>query len=77
LENGPDSPYRDWFHVRRFPLRAYEPGQARNYLGWWGLKSLPKLNTSNPAVRRYLLDVARYWIDQGADGLGESVHVGR
>lgn len=68
LENGPDSPYRDWFHVRRFPLRAYEPGQARNYLGWWGLKSLPKLNTSNPAVRRYLLDVARYWIDQGADG---------
>ena len=53
---------------KRFPLRAYEPGHARNYEAWWGIKSLPKLNTSNPHVRRYLLDVSRYWIEQGADG---------
>ena len=25
-------------------------------------------DTDTPAVRRYLLDVARYWIEQGADG---------
>ena len=68
LENGSYSPYLDWFHVRRLPLRAYEPGHARNYLAWWGIKSLPKFNTGNPAVRRYLLNVARYWIEQGADG---------
>ncbi len=68
LENGPESPYLDWYHVRKFPLRAYESGHARNYLAWWGIKSLPKLNTQTPAVRNYLLDVARYWIDQGADG---------
>jgi glycosidase len=37
-------------------------------VGWWGLKSLPKFNTDNPAVRRFLLDVGRYWIEQGADG---------
>jgi glycosidase len=68
LENGADSPYVNWFHVRRFPLRAYEAGRARNYLAWWGYKDLPKFNTDTPAVRRYLLDVARYWIEQGADG---------
>ena len=68
LENGPDSPYQQWYHVRRFPLRAYEPGKAQNYAAWWGFKSLPKLNTGSPAVRRYLLDAARYWIEQGADG---------
>ena len=68
LENGSDSPYLDWFHVRRFPLNAYAPGKARNFAGWWGYKSLPKFNTDNPAVRRYLIRVARYWIEQGADG---------
>lgn len=68
LENEAESPYLDWFHIRRFPLRAYEEGQARNYKAWWGIKSLPKFNTDNPQVRRYLLSVARYWIEQGADG---------
>jgi glycosidase len=68
LENGADSPYLHWFHIKKFPLRAYERGRARNYAAWWGIKSLPKLNTAYPPVRRYLLDVARYWIEQGADG---------
>ncbi len=34
-----------------------------------GLPALPKLNTDNPPqVRRYIFDIARYWIEQGADG---------
>jgi cyclomaltodextrinase len=68
LENEAHSPYRDWFHVRRFPLDAYGPGQADNYLAWWKFKSLPKFNTNNPEVRRFLLGVARHWIEQGIDG---------
>ena len=68
LENQEDSPYRDWFFVHHFPIDAYSPGEAQSYAAWWGYKSLPKLNTNNPDVRRYLLDVARYWIEQGADG---------
>jgi glycosidase len=47
---------------------AYSVGDATDYLGWWGIKSLPKFNTNTPEVRRYLLDVARYWIEQGIDG---------
>ncbi len=68
LENQQNSPYKDWFHPRRFPIDAYSPGEASDYLGWWNHKSLPKFNTKTPAVRHYLLEVARYWIEQGADG---------
>jgi glycosidase len=68
LENGENSAYKDWFHVNRFPVDAYGPGDPVNYFGWWNNKSLPKFNTDTPAVRKYLLDVARYWIEQGADG---------
>lgn len=68
LENQEYSPYKDWFHVKSFPVEAFSPGDASSYLGWWNFKSLPKFNTNNPRVRKYLLDVARYWIAQGADG---------
>ena len=68
LENELESPYRDWFHIKRFPLQAYTKGDARNYLGWYKLKSLPKFNTDNPEVRRYIFDIAKYWIEQGIDG---------
>jgi glycosidase len=67
-ENEEHSPYKDWFHVHRFPLEAYGDGEAHNYAGWWKFKSLPKFNTANPQVRKYIFDVARYWIDRGADG---------
>lgn len=68
LENESNSPYLDWFHIQRFPLHAYSAGKSTNYTAWWGFKSLPKFNTAYPPVRKYLLDVARYWIDQGVDG---------
>ncbi len=38
------------------------------YRAWWNLAALPKLNTDTPAVRRFILDVARHWIEFGADG---------
>jgi glycosidase len=68
LENGENSAYADWFYIKKYPLDAYTPGEAHHYLAWWNHKSLPKLNTGNPQVRKYLFDVARYWVDQGADG---------
>ncbi len=68
LENQADSPYLDWFHVQKFPVDAYSPGEATTYEAWWKYKSLPKFNTSNPEVQKYILHVARYWIEQGIDG---------
>jgi len=68
LENQDFSSYRDWFHVNRYPIDAFSPGEADTYQAWWGIKSLPKFNTQNPQVRRYIFDIARYWIERGADG---------
>jgi len=68
LENQASSPYKSWFHINRFPVNAYSPGDAKDYVAWWKFKSLPKLNTGNPRVRKYIFDVARYWIEQGIDG---------
>ena len=70
LENGAASPYRDWFHPRGYPLKAYNlaPGEKPNYDCWWGLPALPKFNTGNPEVRRFILDVAEFWLKQGIDG---------
>jgi cyclomaltodextrinase len=68
LENQKYSPYMDWFHVNKYPIHAYGAGKSEEYDSWGGYRSLPKFNTNNPAVRRYIMEVAQYWIKQGADG---------
>ncbi|MGC8779654.1 MAG: glycoside hydrolase family 13 protein [Anaerolineae bacterium] len=67
LENGPESAYLDWFIVEDWPLRPYGSKQP-NYRCWWGNPALPKFNTNTPAVREFLWDVARHWIEFGIDG---------
>jgi cyclomaltodextrinase / maltogenic alpha-amylase / neopullulanase len=67
LENGPHSPYIDWFTITGWPLRPYGSKQP-NYQCWWNLPALPKFRPETPAVREYLWDVARHWIDFGLDG---------
>ena len=70
LETGKRSPYFDWFRVKGWPLRPYHSSekQPHNYAAWWNLPALPQLNTSNPGMRQYLLEVSRHWIAFGADG---------
>ncbi|MCG3083756.1 alpha-glycosidase [Anoxybacillus sp. LAT_35] len=59
LKNGEKSRYKDWFHIREFPLQT-EP--IPNYDTFAFVPEMPKLNTENPEVKQYLLDVATYWI---------------
>ncbi len=68
LENGPQSPYVDWFHVQSFPLNAYHPHQGLGYRAWWGHASLPKFNIRTQAVREFLWEVATHWLQLGVDG---------
>jgi cyclomaltodextrinase len=69
LENGPASPYVDWFIVKTYPLRPYHaPKGQQGYEAWWNLPGLPKLNIRTPAVREFLWDVGAYWIEFGVDG---------
>ena len=69
VENGPASPYTDWFIIKEYPLRPYHARKGKHgYEAWWNLPALPKLNVSTPAVREFLWDVATHWIEFGADG---------
>ncbi len=68
LENGPASPYVDWFNITQFPVNAYDPSRPADYAAWWGLHALPKLNTDNPQVREYLMRIAEHWLRLGIDG---------
>ncbi|MCG8515418.1 MAG: glycoside hydrolase family 13 protein [Halanaerobiales bacterium] len=61
-EKGPDSPYLDWFQIDSLPLRTNPPLNYRTFANH--IVDMPKLNTSNPAVQQYLLDSARYWVEE-------------
>ena len=58
LQNGEASPYKDWFYAKSFPL-VMEP---LNYECVGDYPYMPKLRTSNPAVRDMVLDVMMYWL---------------
>jgi glycosidase len=63
--NGPLSKYVDWYYINSFPIQKNPPNYQTCARAW----DLPKLNTNNPEVREYLLNVATYWINQcGIDG---------
>lgn len=68
LENGPHSPWLDWFKIEGWPLSAYDGNLPANYVGWDGNRSLPEFNHDNPEVREYIMEIAEYWIKFGIDG---------
>lgn len=68
LENGPASPYENWFHIHGYPLNAYSRKKKAGYEAWFGLPALPKFNTNNPAVREFLMTAGEHWIRAGIDG---------
>lgn len=61
---GVASAYCDWFSINAWPLDYATP----SYQTCGGAAFLPKLNTANPDVKAYLLKVAEYWLNEGADG---------
>ena len=63
-----DSPYKDWFYISFDGNSNYNDGFW--YEGWEGHFELVKLNLDNPAVKEYLFERVREWIDYfGIDGL--------
>lgn len=68
LENGDASPWLDWFYVKDDRPNAYDHNQPPGYEAWWGLHALPKLNTDNPQMREYIMQVVEHWTRKGIDG---------
>ena len=68
LEHGPHSPWLDWFFIEGWPISAYDGSKPANYTSWVGNRALPKLNTDNPQVREFIMQVAEHWLHEGIDG---------
>ncbi len=65
-KKGRKSEYVNWYHIHEFPE---DNNGALKYESWWGVTTLPELNTNNPEVRNYLFSIAKYWIGEvGIDG---------
>ncbi|WP_297426123.1 glycoside hydrolase family 13 protein [Clostridium sp.] len=66
LINQEKSKYKDWYFIDSFPVDL----QKVNYYTFAeDVSTMPKFNTDNEEVKKYLLDVAKYWIDEiGIDG---------
>lgn len=60
LKNGEKSIYKDWFYIDSYPVTLKKP----TYKMFGFVAEMPKLNTSNPQVKDYLLIVAKYWIKE-------------
>ena len=68
LENGPNSPWLDWFKIYDWPLSAYDGDRPANYEGWVDNRALPVFNHDNPDVKEYIMEIAEHWIKMGVDG---------
>lgn len=71
LEKGRESEYFDWFMINVWPLSA-DGGCAhkKEYYTFAFFDDMPKLNTSNPAVRNYFIDICESWVKEyGVDGI--------
>jgi len=68
LENGPHSPWLDWFKIENWPLSAYDGSLPANYVSWVDNRALPQFNHENPQVREYIMQIGEYWLKQGIDG---------
>lgn len=71
LQKGPESEYFNWFMINKWPLS--KEGSCANkgeYYAFAFFDNMPKLNTSNPEVRKYFIDICEQWVKEyGVDGI--------
>ena len=61
-QNKYNSAFKDWFYINFDGNSSYNDGFY--YEGWEGHYELVKLNLDNPAVKDYLFDCVRFWINE-------------
>lgn len=69
VEKGEKSKYANWFWINKFPVYPDLPKSEwdhwnLNFETFGNVSEMPKLNTENEECRQYLLDVARYWVEE-------------
>lgn len=62
VKNEKNSKYLNWYTILKFPIEVRDGQQT--YRAWAGVKHMPKLNTSNPEVRKYVAEIGAHWIKE-------------
>lgn len=80
VKRGKASPYWNWFHIDGYPVATFTEAEMRdyehpvdmslvNYRVFGTSPGMPKLNTENPELKKYLLDTVAEWTrGTGIDG---------
>lgn len=63
LEKGPESKYYNWFMINQWPFDK-EEGDTRDgkFYSFAFAANMPKINTNNEEVIRYISDICAYWV---------------
>jgi len=71
LEHGPASRYYNWFMINKWPFnKEAHSTKDGSFYSFAFTSRMPKLNTNNSEVIKYLLDVVEYWVKNfDIDGL--------
>ncbi|WP_129627948.1 alpha-amylase family glycosyl hydrolase [Candidatus Oscillochloris fontis] len=63
----PHSPTYGWFTFTEYP---------ETYISFFGVRSLPQIDTDHPDARQALIDAAAFWLRQGVDGFRLDYNIG-
>ena len=68
LENGPNSPWLDWFTIYDWPLSAYDGTFPQTTGAGSTIGRCRSSITTIRDVKEYIMQIAEYWIKVGVDG---------
>ena len=71
LKNQQKSPYKDWFTVKSW--NNNKTGETFDYVGWFGVKSLPELREDSAGIvsgpRDYIFNATKRWMNPKNKGI--------
>ena len=71
LKNQQKSPYKDWFTVKSWDNK--KTGETFDYVGWFGVKSLPELREDSAGIvsgpRDYIFNATKRWMNPKNKGI--------
>ena len=72
LKNKEKSPYSDWYCINNFNFASVPADSAKQgkFFSFAFTDKMPKLNTNNPEVRAYMINVCKAWVQNyGIDAI--------
>ena len=65
VEKGEKSKYYNWFFINEYPFsKDVHPSENGDYFTFSFVDDMPKLNTNEPEVINYFINIAKYWVEE-------------